>query len=62
LVFAQELASGIKWGDPDEEGLVAFLVSEKNFSEDRVRKAVARIKGAKGKVVAADWHVLAVSV
>lgn len=26
-----------KWSAPDEEGLVDFLVKEKNFNEDRVR-------------------------
>ncbi|KAJ9526969.1 hypothetical protein QJQ45_025326 [Haematococcus lacustris] len=39
----------LKWSEPDEEGLVAFLVGEKNFSEDRVRKTVAKIKASKGK-------------
>ncbi|KAF5842041.1 PIN domain-like protein [Dunaliella salina] len=39
----------LKWSDVDEDKLVAFLVGEKNFSEDRVRKTVQRIKAAKGK-------------
>mmetsp|Transcript_37708 Transcript_37708/g.83993 ORF Transcript_37708/g.83993 Transcript_37708/m.83993 type:complete len:395 (+) Transcript_37708:131-1315(+) len=39
----------LKWGLPDEEGLVTFLVGEKNFSEDRVRKAVQRVVANKGK-------------
>lgn len=43
----------LKWSDPDEAGLVDFLVGRMNFSEDRVRKTVGRIKGAKGKVRAA---------
>ena len=38
-----------KWTDPDEEGLVQFLVREKTFNEDRVRKAVEKIRAAKGK-------------
>jgi hypothetical protein len=38
-----------KWTPPDEEGLVAFLVGEKTFAEDRVRKAIEKIKAAKGK-------------
>jgi flap endonuclease-1 len=38
-----------KWTPPDEEGLVAFLVGEKSFSEERVRKAIEKIKAAKGK-------------
>ncbi|EFJ45423.1 nuclease, Rad2 family [Volvox carteri f. nagariensis] len=39
----------LKWSSPDEEGLVQFLVNEKNFSEQRVRAAVSRIKQHKGK-------------
>lgn len=33
----------------ESAGLVAFLVGEKGFSEDRVRSAVKRINSAKGK-------------
>ena len=33
-----------KWEKPDIEGLVQFLVSEKGFSEDRVRGAGARLE------------------
>lgn len=32
-----------KWEAPDVEGLVTFLVTEKGFSEDRVRSAAARL-------------------
>ncbi|GAB0132402.1 Elongation of fatty acids protein 2 [Epichloe bromicola] len=32
-----------KWDKPDIEGLVSFLVTEKGFSEDRVRGAGARL-------------------
>ena len=39
----------MKWGLPDEAGLVTFLVAEKGFNEDRVRKVVERIRGSKGK-------------
>lgn len=39
----------LKWVAADEEGLVAFLVGEKSFNEDRVRKAVQRINAAKSK-------------
>jgi len=35
----------LKWGKPDEEKVVAFLCGERDFSEDRVRKAVARMAG-----------------
>ncbi|KAG2495276.1 hypothetical protein HYH03_006549 [Edaphochlamys debaryana] len=39
----------LKWTDPDEEGLVQFLVNEKSFNEQRIRAAVGRIKAHKGK-------------
>jgi len=32
-----------KWNAPDVEGLVKFLVTEKGFSEDRVRSAAQRL-------------------
>jgi flap endonuclease-1 len=31
------------------EGLIQFLVTEKTFAEDRIRKAIDRIHAAKGK-------------
>ena len=39
----------LKWVAADEEGLVRFLVGEKSFNEDRVRKAVQRVNAAKSK-------------
>ncbi|KAL8633277.1 hypothetical protein Q9189_000998 [Teloschistes chrysophthalmus] len=33
-----------QWNGPDVEGLVKFLVTEKGFSEDRVRNAAARLQ------------------
>ena len=33
-----------KWEAPDVEGLVKFLVTEKGFSEDRVRNAAQRLQ------------------
>ncbi|CAG8556086.1 11766_t:CDS:10, partial [Dentiscutata heterogama] len=33
----------IKWKDPDVNGIVEFLVREKGFSEDRVRKGVEKL-------------------
>ncbi|KAL7753682.1 Elongation of fatty acids protein 2 [Sorochytrium milnesiophthora] len=33
----------IKWTDPDEEGLVEFMVKEKNFSEDRIRAGAKKL-------------------
>lgn len=37
------------WAAPDVEGLVKFLVEEKGFSEERVRKAAAKIGASKSK-------------
>jgi flap endonuclease-1 len=36
----------LEWEEPDEEGIVEFLVKERDFSEDRVRRAVDRLKKA----------------
>ncbi|RIB03953.1 PIN domain-like protein [Gigaspora rosea] len=33
----------IKWKDPDVDGVVEFLVREKGFNEDRVRKGVEKL-------------------
>eukprot|EP01024_Parvocaulis_polyphysoides_P058448 TRINITY_DN6282_c0_g1_i5.p3 TRINITY_DN6282_c0_g1~~TRINITY_DN6282_c0_g1_i5.p3 ORF type:complete len:257 (-),score=21.54 TRINITY_DN6282_c0_g1_i5:349-1089(-) len=45
----EEIKNQLKWGLPDMDGLVEFLVNEKSFNEDRVRKTVERIKSARGK-------------
>jgi flap endonuclease-1 len=38
----------LKWKDADNEGVIDFLCREKDFSEDRVKKALKKIqKGAK---------------
>ncbi len=39
----------LKWKNPDIDGLVQFLVHEKSFSEDRVRKAADRLLQSKDK-------------
>ncbi|XP_064997747.1 flap endonuclease 1-A-like isoform X1 [Musa acuminata AAA Group] len=39
----------LKWTAPDEEGLVNFLVTENGFNNDRVTKALDKIKAAKNK-------------
>ena len=39
----------LRFGAPDVDGLVQFLVREKSFDEKRVRAAVERIVAAKGK-------------
>ena len=44
----------LKWVAADEEGLVKFLVGEKSFNEDRVRKAVQRVNAAKSKSTQGD--------
>lgn len=41
----------LKWTDPDVEGIVQFLVNEKNFGEDRVRNTLKKlVKGRSGPV------------
>ncbi len=44
-----ERLPALKWGAPDAEGIVSFLVGEKSFNEDRVRKTVERITASKNK-------------
>lgn len=48
-VLAAAEVPGMKWNPPDTEGLVKFLVEEKSFNEDRVRKAAERINASRGK-------------
>ena len=49
----------VEWKEPNLEGIVNFLCGERDFSEDRVRKAVekmkAGIKEAKGKTTLERW-------
>jgi flap endonuclease-1 len=49
----------LSWKEPDVEGIVNFLVREKDFSEDRVRKALEKSQqGAskeKGKTTLEKW-------
>ncbi|KAF3836072.1 hypothetical protein F7725_028630 [Dissostichus mawsoni] len=33
----------LKWGEPDEEGLIQYMCSEKQFSEDRIRNGCKKI-------------------
>ncbi|OWM72370.1 hypothetical protein CDL15_Pgr018255 [Punica granatum] len=49
LVFSEKEHPEIKWGAPDEEGLITFLVNENGFNIDRVTKAIEKIKTAKNK-------------
>jgi len=39
----------LEWKDPDEPGIIQFLVNEKGFNLERVKKGVERLKKAKGK-------------
>ncbi len=34
----------LKWAEPDEDGVVKFLCTEKQFSEERVRKGLERLR------------------
>ncbi len=49
----------LEWGEPNVEGIVDFLVREKDFSEDRVRKALEKMqegaKKQKGKTTLEKW-------
>ena len=39
----------LEWSKPDEEEIVSFLCGERDFSEDRVRKAILRMSNAPRK-------------
>ena len=49
----------LTWKDPDIEGVVDFLCRERDFSEERVRKALKKmtegLRKAKGKVTLETW-------
>ena len=49
----------LEWKEPDVEGIVDFLCRERDFSEDRVRKAIEKMqKGItqlKGKTTLEKW-------
>ncbi|XP_047328687.1 flap endonuclease 1 [Impatiens glandulifera] len=49
LVFKGDEEPEIKWSPPDEEGLITFLVNENGFNNDRITKAIEKIKAAKNK-------------
>lgn len=41
----------LKWGEVDEEGLIEFLVTQKGFSEERIRSGIKKLeKARKGSV------------
>ncbi|XP_055705199.1 flap endonuclease 1 [Phlebotomus papatasi] len=37
----------IKWTDPDEDGIVAFLCGHRQFNEERIRSGIQKIKKSK---------------
>lgn len=37
----------LKWTEPDEEGLVKYMVEEKGFSEDRIRNGAKKLVKAR---------------
>ena len=39
----------LKWGAPDEEGLIKFMCGEKGFNEDRIRSGLVKLKKARKK-------------
>ena len=49
----------LEWKEPDVQGVIDFICRERDFSEDRVRKALTKmtegIKEAKGKVTLETW-------
>ena len=49
----------LKWKEPDDEGIVDFLCRERDFAEERVRKAIKKmsegLRKAKGKVTLETW-------
>lgn len=48
-VLAEDAIPPLKWNAPDMDGLTQFLVTEMNFNEDRVRRAVEKINACRGK-------------
>ncbi|KAH7437331.1 hypothetical protein KP509_05G066100 [Ceratopteris richardii] len=49
LVTPEQDQMELKWSPPDEEGLLKFLVEENGFNNDRILKAIEKIKAAKNK-------------
>merc|ERR1712146_120165 len=43
------LESQLKWSEPDEAGLIAFLVDKLGFNQARVESGIKKLKDAKGK-------------
>jgi flap endonuclease-1 len=49
----------LEWKEPDVEGIVDFLVRQKDFGEDRIRKAIEKMQAGsqkqKGKTTLEKW-------
>ncbi|XP_050395210.1 flap endonuclease 1 isoform X1 [Patella vulgata] len=37
----------LKWSDPDEDGLIEYMCTQKNFNEDRIRNGIKKISKAR---------------
>ena len=48
-MLGEESLPQLKWGAADEEGLVKFLVEEKSFSEERIRKVIEKMNASRSK-------------
>ena len=52
----------IEWVEPDVEGVIAFICGERDFSEDRVRKALGRMRKGitklKGRTTLERWFAV----
>ncbi len=48
VLYSLYISFQLQWKDPDEEGLVDFLVKEKRFNEQRLRKNVIKLKTSLG--------------
>eukprot|EP01023_Acetabularia_acetabulum_P056687 TRINITY_DN6582_c0_g1_i2.p1 TRINITY_DN6582_c0_g1~~TRINITY_DN6582_c0_g1_i2.p1 ORF type:complete len:381 (+),score=70.22 TRINITY_DN6582_c0_g1_i2:131-1273(+) len=46
---AADFKDQLKWTSPKEDQLIQFLVNEKSFNEDRVRRTIEKIKSTSGK-------------
>lgn len=47
MLSAEEMK--LEWSDPDEQGLIEFLVHEKGFNQQRIEAGIKKLKGTKGK-------------
>ena len=45
----------LEWRSPDEEGIISFLCGERNFSEERVKNAIERIKKRPASGALDEW-------